>query len=52
MQKDTVTIINNRTNEKFEYPILDGTVGPSVVDISTFYQDTGMFTFDRGYTST
>jgi len=52
MSKDTVTFTNNRTGESFEFPILDGTMGPSVVDISTFYQDTGMFTFDRGYTST
>ncbi len=52
MPKDTLTIINNRTGEEYEFPILDGTMGPSVVDISTFYQDTGMFTFDRGYTST
>lgn len=52
MSKDSVTVINNRTGEKYDFPILDGTVGPSVVDISTFYKDTGMFTFDRGYTST
>ncbi len=52
MSKDTVTFTNNRTGQSFEFPILDGTIGPSVVDISTFYQDTGLFTFDRGYTST
>lgn len=52
MSKDTVTITNNRTKESFEFPILDATVGPSVIDISTFYKETGMFTFDRGYTST
>lgn len=52
MSKDTITVTNNRTNETFEFPILDATIGPSVVDISSFYQDTGMFTFDRGYTST
>lgn len=52
MSKDTVTVTNNRNGESYEFPILDGTVGPSVVDISTFYKDTGMFTFDRGYTST
>jgi citrate synthase len=52
MSNDTVTFTNNRTGQAYEFPILDGTVGPSVVDISTFYQDTGMFTFDRGYTST
>ena len=27
-------------------------MGPDVIDISTFFSDTGMFTFDRGYTST
>ena len=52
MSKDTITVTNNRTGASYEFPILDGTVGPSVVDISTFYKDTGMFTFDRGYTST
>lgn len=50
--KDSVTITNNRTNESYEFDILDPTRGPSVVDISTFYADTGMFTYDPGYTST
>ncbi|MDH3914460.1 MAG: citrate synthase, partial [Rhodospirillales bacterium] len=32
--------------------IKPGTIGPSVVDINSFYGDTGMFTYDPGYTST
>ncbi len=52
MSKDSITVIDNRNGEKYEFPILHPTVGPSVVDISTFYKDTGMFTFDRGFTST
>ena len=32
--------------------VLDGTVGPRVIDIRKLYADTGMFTFDPGYTST
>jgi len=52
MSKDTFTFINNRTNEKHDFDILDATRGPSVVDISTFYKKTGMFTFDVGFTST
>lgn len=48
----TVTLINNETNESYEFPVLDGTIGPSVVDIQSFYKQTGMFTFDPGYTST
>ena len=31
---------------------LEPTRGPDVVDLSTFYATTGMFTFDPGYTST
>lgn len=50
--KDTFTMINNRTNESYEFDILNSTRGPSVVDISNFYAKTGMFTYDPGYTST
>ncbi|NOR58135.1 MAG: citrate (Si)-synthase, partial [Sulfurimonas sp.] len=52
MSKNTMTLTDNRNGKTYELPILDATVGPSVVDISTFYKETGMFTFDRGYTST
>jgi len=52
MKKDTFTCINNRTAERYEFDILDATRGPSVVDISSFYKQTGMFTYDVGYTST
>ena len=37
---------------EFDYPVLDGTVGPEVVDIRKFYARTGMFTYDPGFTST
>lgn len=48
----TVTLINNETNEKFEFEILKPTRGPQLVDFSKFYETTGMFTFDPGYGST
>ena len=35
-----------------DLPTLPGSVGPDVVDIRKFYADTGMFTYDPGYTST
>ncbi len=35
-----------------ELPIIHGTIGPDVVDISKLYADTGAFTFDPGFTST
>src|SRR5206468_330212 len=37
---------------KFDFPVLDGSVGPEVVDIRKLYGDTGMFTYDPGFTST
>ena len=35
-----------------EMPIKDGSIGPSVVDIGKLYGQTGMFTYDPGFTST
>jgi citrate synthase len=34
------------------FPIYDGTIGPAVIDIAKFYVETGMFTYDPGFTST
>ena len=45
------TTIKHGTTEK-QYATLPGTVGPEVVDIRKFYADTGMFTYDPGFTST
>ena len=42
----------NIGDKTYEYPILEGTRGPKVLDIRTFYKDTGMFTYDPGFTST
>ncbi len=52
MAKNTMTLTDNRNGKTYEYDILNGTRGPDVVNISTFYKDSGMFTFDPGYTST
>ena len=35
-----------------QYPVLEGSVGPKVADIRKFYAETGMFTYDPGFTST
>ena len=39
-------------NKSFELPMKDGTIGPSVVDIGKLYAQTGLFTYDPGFTST
>ena len=35
-----------------DYAIMDGTVGPQVIDVRKLYANTGMFTYDPGFTST
>lgn len=45
-------MIDNRNGKKYEFDILSPTIGPDVVDIRSLYQQTGMFTYDPGFTST
>ncbi len=52
MKKNTVTLTDNRTGETYEYNIINASRGPSVLDIRTFFADTGMFTYDPGFTAT
>jgi citrate synthase len=35
-----------------ELPVLSGTIGPDVIDVRKLYGQTGMFTYDPGFTST
>ena len=39
-------------NDNYNFKLKDGTLGPSVIDISTLYGETGQFTYDPGFTST
>jgi citrate synthase len=39
-------------DNNWSFPVYPGTVGPDVVDISKLYAQTGMFTYDPGFTST
>jgi citrate synthase len=48
----TVTIIDNTTGKKTDMPLIEGTLGPSVIDIRKLYPELGHFTFDPGYTAT
>ena len=50
--KKTVTLTDNATGKTFELPVLDANDGPRVIDISKLYAQTGMFTYDPGFTST
>ncbi|MFO0987842.1 MAG: citrate synthase [Alphaproteobacteria bacterium] len=50
--KETVTLTDNQSNKAVSLPLLPGTLGPKVVDVRKLYAETGMFTYDPGYTST
>ncbi len=39
-------------DKTLELPIYSGSIGPDVIDIRKLYADTGMFTYDPGFTST
>jgi citrate synthase len=47
--KSATLIVDNKS---YEFPVLDGSTGPEVIDISKLYAQTGMFTYDPGFTST
>ena len=49
---DTVTLVDNATGKSYTFPVLHATQGPRVIDTRSLYADTGMFTYDPGYTST
>lgn len=51
--KHSVTLKGAGENASaIELPVLSGTIGPDVIDIRKLYNDTGMFTYDPGFTST
>jgi citrate synthase len=52
MTEDTFTIRNNSTKEQADFPLLKGTVGTPVVDVSTLNKQMGLFTYDPGFMST
>ena len=48
----TMTLTDNESGSSVELPVIDGSVGPDVLDIRKLYGETGMFTFDPGYGAT
>lgn len=52
MTKKTITLTNNMDGSSLEFPILEGSVGPMAMDMSTLYPKTGLFSFDQGFMST
>jgi citrate synthase len=50
MTDKTATLGIEGTNHRF--PVLEGSVGPEVIDIRKLYAETAVFTYDPGFTST
>ena len=48
----SVTLTDPNTGKTIELPLLDGSLGPQVIDIRKLYQDTGYFTYDPGFMAT
>ena len=50
--KQTFTLTDNRSGQKYELPVVSGSMGPDVIDVRRLYNDTNCFTYDPGFTST
>ena len=47
--KTASLVLDDKT---YEFPLKEASIGPTVMDISSFYAKTGHFTYDPGFTST
>lgn len=47
-----IKILNPDNNKTYNFNIIKGSCGPDVVDLTSFYEKTGMFVYDPGFTST
>ena len=52
MADDAKTATLTLGGKTIEMPVKSGSIGPDVVDITKLYAQTGVFTFDPGFTST
>ena len=52
MVEKNVSLSMEDEEQTHQLPIMDGTLGPSVIDIRSLYAKTGYFTYDSGFTST
>jgi len=50
--KNRVTVTDHATGRQFDLPVIEGTIGPRVIDVRKLYSDHGLFTYDPGFTST
>ena len=48
----TMTLTDNATGKSIELPVIEGSIGPKVIDVRKLYAQTGYFTYDPGFMAT
>ena len=48
----SMTLTDNATGKSVELPVLEGSIGPKVIDVRKLYAQTGYFTYDPGFMAT
>src|SRR6202045_1229715 len=48
----TMTLTDNASGKSIELPVIEGSVGPKVIDVRKLYAQTGYFTYDPGFMAT
>ncbi len=52
MSSNKKASLNIGDGKALEFPVMEGTIGPEVIDIRSLYGKSGMFTYDPGFLST
>src|SRR5438445_1655388 len=48
----SMTLTDNATGKSVELPVMEGSIGPKVIDVRKRYAQTGYFTYDPGFMAT
>src|SRR5271154_1866012 len=48
----SMTLTDNATGKSIELPVIEGSIGPKVIDVRKLYAQTGCFTYDPGFMAT
>ncbi|HTV90597.1 MAG TPA: citrate synthase [Stellaceae bacterium] len=48
----TMTLTDDATGKSVKLPVIDGSIGPKVIDVRKLYAQTGYFTYDPGFMAT
>ncbi len=48
----TMTLTDNATGKSVDLPVIEGSIGPKVIDVRKLYAQTGYFTYDPGFMAT